>query len=94
MILNKGSANWQAISLAEVDETGSYMVEGVDGPDNQRLRLSELGIVPGMPVSVLSLAGDGMLVVRINGGRMALSKGTTQCVRVRSRHRVERPNTI
>lgn len=90
MILNKGGANWQAISLAEVEETGSYMVEGVEGPDNQRLRLSELGIVPGMPVSVLSLAGDGMLVVRINGGRMALSKGTTKCVRVRSKHRAVR----
>ncbi len=88
MILNKGGANWSAVNLSEISETGSYMVESVDGPEQQRLRLHELGIVAGMPVSVLTCSGDGMLVVRIGGGRMALSRGSAQCIRVRSRNTV------
>lgn len=78
MILNRGADQPKPVQLAEISNTGSYIVDNVSGPEVQRLRLSELGIVSGTRVSVLPCNHAGMRVVKIGESRMALSPGTTE----------------
>lgn len=82
MILNKGETPEKAFMLAQA-KAGTYIVEDVSGPDQQRLRLHELGIAVGAPLSVLSNAKQGMQVVKIGGSRLALSRGSTEHIWVR-----------
>lgn len=77
MILNKGADPGKAVMLSEAS-AGAYMVENISGPDQQRLRLNELGIISGAPLSVLSCSREGMLVIKVGGSRMALTRGSTE----------------
>lgn len=80
MILNKGAGQEQAVPLSDA-RAGKYLVEAVTGPEQRRL--SELGIVSGAPMTVLSCSGRNMLVVKIGGSRLALSRGSTDSILVR-----------
>ena len=80
MILNRGHNPTAPLSLAQAVPGGSYYVESVSGPEQQRLRLCELGIVTGAPVSVVTCSREGMLVIKVGGSRMALSPGMTEHV--------------
>lgn len=75
MILNKGVGPEKSCALSAA-RAGSYMVEEVSGPENQRLRLHEMGINTGTRVSLLACSGEGMFVVKIGGSRLALTRGT------------------
>ena len=77
MIQNRGSDPLQAVPLASISASGTYIVDKVSGSEQQRLRLCELGIVVGSPLSIIS-ANKGMRVVKVGGSRMALSAGTTE----------------
>ncbi len=81
MILAKGMGT-QEMALAKTQANRSYRVERVCGPDEQSLRLSELGLVPGADISVLS-RNNGMVVVKIGGARLALAGGMADCVLVK-----------
>lgn len=73
----------QPIPLAQARPGGGYYVESVAGPEQQRHRLCELGIVPGAPLAVLSCGREGAFVVKIGGGsRMALSQGIVEHINV------------
>lgn len=82
MILNKGATPEKAFMLSKAS-AGTYIVENISGPDQQRLRLHELGITAGTPVSVLSCAREGMQVVKIGSSRLALSSGSAENIWVR-----------
>lgn len=81
MILAKGMGT-QELALAKAQANRSYRVERVCGPGEQSLRLSELGLVPGADISVLS-RNNGMVVVRLGGARLALAGGMADCVLVK-----------
>lgn len=74
MIQNHGSNLAQPVALTQAQPGDSYHVENVSGPEQQRLRLNELGIVSGADVSILSSPGKGALVIRIGGARVALTR--------------------
>lgn len=78
MILNRGVDPVKPVSLMQAAPGGSYYVESVSGPDAQRHRMGEMGIVAGAPVSVVACTREGMLVVKVGGSRLALSKGMTE----------------
>lgn len=82
MILAKGT-NRPDIALANAPEKTSYRVERVDGPESESHRLSEMGLVPGTEVSVVSQSRNGMTVVRVGGCRLALARGMADYVRVK-----------
>lgn len=83
MILNRGSERLGPISLAQVDSCGAYRVESVDVPEEAyRLRLCEMGIIAGAPLSVIACPKEGMLVVKVGGSRMALSRGSIEHIQV------------
>lgn len=83
MILNRGSDPLKPFSLSEVAASGSYLVENISGPEPQRLRLNEMGIIAGARLSVIASSNQGMLVVKVGGSRLALSRGNTENVWVR-----------
>ena len=72
-------------SLADVSEPGRYLVSDVLGDERQMRRLSDMGFAVGMTVAVVACPAEGMVVVKVSGGRMALSRGTTQNVLVKQR---------
>ena len=80
MILNHGTNPAKAVSLSEASVGGSYSVESVSGPEQQRHRLSELGLVSGANVAVVACSRQGMLVVKVGDSRLALSRGMTDNV--------------
>lgn len=87
MILNRGADPIKPVSLAEVAASGSYLVENISGPEPQRLRLrlrlNEMGIIAGARLSVIASSNQGMLVIKVGGSRMALSRGNTEHIWVR-----------
>lgn len=83
MILSKGMGV-QGKALASVPAIGTYRVDRVAGPeDAQALRLSEMGMVPGAELSVLSRSNNGTVVVKVGGCRMALARGMADYVYVK-----------
>lgn len=85
MILNKGVEVEAPVTLSKVNAAGRYRIEDVSGNERDRHRLHEMGFVAGAPLEVVSCYSADMLVVKLGGCRMALSRGTTENVRVRSR---------
>ena len=83
MILAKGTCSIPAMPLAVASGNEDFLVERVSGPNEQRLRLNEMGLVAGAPVSVVSRGCDGMVVVKVGGSRLALARGMADCIWVR-----------
>lgn len=81
MIMAHGSGGTAALPLAKAPERLSFVIDRVSGPDQHRL--SELGLVGGAKISILSRCNDDMLVIRLGGCRMALARGMAEHVWVR-----------
>lgn len=81
MIMAHGAGGSAAFTLSKAPEKLAYIIDKVSGPDQHRL--SELGLVGGAKISVLSRCRDDMLVVKIGGCRMALARGMAEHVWVR-----------
>lgn len=79
MILGPGHS-LKPMTLSQASPGESYYVESVSGPEQQRLRLSEMGVISGASVSVVTSANRGMLVVKVGGSRLALSQSMTEHV--------------
>lgn len=82
MILNRGTEKLGSFALSQVNGCGSYLVESVTGPEQHRLRLCEMGIVAGAPLSVIACPKEGMLVVKVGGSRIGLSRETVEYIQV------------
>ena len=73
------------LTLADLDEDGSGVVDRIDLPADLADRLMELGFVPGHSVSVgKSAPGGDPRVFRVDGGEIALRRETSRCIFVRS----------
>ncbi len=72
------------LTLADLDEDGSGVVDRIDLPADLADRLMELGFVPGLSVSVgKSAPGGDPRVFRVDGGEIALRQETSRCIFVR-----------
>jgi ferrous iron transport protein A len=61
----------------------SYRVDGIDGPDDERRRLLDLGITPGEELAVIQSVPLGdPLVVMVRGMRLALRRREASWIRV------------
>ena len=81
----RGGAGAPAINLSDVDEVGIYIVVNVKGSDAQIRRLNDIGLIPGMRFAVTSCSDNGMMVVKIGPGRIALARTTSETVWVKKR---------
>ena len=83
--VNNEDAGTTLLTLADLDEDGSGVVDRIDLPDDLADRLMELGFVPGHSVSVgKSAPGGDPRVFRVDGGEIALRRETSRCIFVRS----------
>jgi ferrous iron transport protein A len=63
------------MSLVDAIHNQLYRVEGVEGPENERRRLLDLGITPGEQLSIVQSVPLGdPLVVMVRGMRLALRR--------------------
>lgn len=71
------------MSLVDAIHNKSYWVEGVEGPDDERRRLLDLGITPGEELSIVqSLPLGDPLVVKVRGMRLALRRREAAWIRL------------
>jgi Fe2+ transport system protein FeoA len=83
--VNNEDAGTTLLTLADLDEDGSGVVDRIDLPADLADRLMELGFVPGHSVSVgKSAPGGDPRVFRVDGGEIALRRETSRCIFVRS----------
>ena len=66
------------------------MLERLDLPDDQALRLMELGFLPGAPIeAALSAPGGDPRVYRVDGSEFALRRETASQLMLRPAHEDE-----
>ena len=71
------------MSLLDALHNRSYRVDGIDGPDDERRRLLDLGITPGEELAVVQSVPLGdPLVVMVRGMRLALRRREASWIRV------------
>lgn len=89
MIINRGpntganAGSRRSRALSTITSQGEYLVTNITGDEQHRHRLSEMGLIIGSTISVIASPSDNMTVVKIGGGRMALSSGTSENVWVK-----------
>ena len=71
------------MSLVDAIHNKWYQVEGIEGPDDQRRRLLDLGITPGEQLSIVQSVPFGdPLVVMVRGMRLALRRREAAWIRL------------
>jgi ferrous iron transport protein A len=71
------------MSLLDALHNKSYRVDGIDGPDDERRRLLDLGITPGEELAIVQSVplGDPLVVI-VRGMRLALRRREASWIRV------------
>ena len=78
-----------AASLADLRRGERGILESLDLPEDQALRLMELGFLPGAPIeAALSAPGGDPRVYRVDGSEFALRRETAERMKLES---LERP---
>ncbi|MEK6286673.1 MAG: ferrous iron transport protein A [Acidobacteriota bacterium] len=71
------------MSLVDAIHNKWYRVEGIEGPEDQRQRLLDLGITPGEQLSIVQSVPFGdPLVVMVRGMRVALRRREAAWIRL------------
>jgi ferrous iron transport protein A len=71
------------MSLLDALHNRPYRVKGIDGPDDERRRLLDLGITPGEELAVVQSVPFGdPLVVMVRGMRLALRRREAAWIRL------------
>ena len=71
------------MSLVDALHNRPYRVQGIDGPDDERRRLLDLGITPGEELAVVQSVPFGdPLVVMVRGMRLALRRREAAWIRL------------
>jgi len=77
-----------AASLSELRRGEHGVLDRLDLPDDQMLRLMELGFLPGARVAAAhSAPGGDPRVYRVDGSEFALRRETASCLKLRPPHR-------
>lgn len=71
------------MSLLDAHQNRSYRVHGIDGPEDERRRLLDLGITPGEELAIVQTVplGDPLVVI-VRGMRLALRRREAAWIRV------------
>lgn len=84
----RGRKNLPATSLSELRRGEHGVLDRLDLPDDQVLRLMELGFLPGAHVAAAhSAPGGDPRVYRVDGSEFALRRETAACLKLRQAKR-------
>lgn len=72
------------MTLDKSKVNSNYIIEKLDLPLHVEKRLMALGMTVGTKVKVLNSKNHGTLIVKVRGTRLALGKGISRKIRVRS----------
>jgi len=72
------------MTLDKTKVNSSYIIEKLDLPLHVEKRLMALGMTVGTKVMVMNSKNHGTLIVKVRGTRLALGKGISHKIRVRS----------
>lgn len=80
-----GPAPSRASSLSELRRGEHGVLEHLDLPEDQALRLMELGFIPGVRVvAARSAPGGDPRVYQVDGSEFALRRETASCLKLRT----------
>jgi Fe2+ transport system protein FeoA len=71
------------MSLNEVTDGKRVVVTGIDGGRNARKKLMDLGIIPGVQVTITRRAGRNPMLLSVMGRQVVLGRGMAEKVLVR-----------
>lgn len=67
--------------LADMERGQTARLEGVDADDRTVHRLAEMGLTPGVEITVLQ-ATKGPFLVAVRGARLAVGRATAAAIRI------------
>jgi Fe2+ transport system protein FeoA len=67
--------------LADMERGQTARLEGVDADDRTVHRLAEMGLTPGVEITVLQ-ATKGPVLVAVRGARLAVGRATATAMRI------------
>ena len=80
----RGLATPPATSLSDLRRGEEGILDRIELPDDQALRLMELGFLPGTRITAaLSAPGGDPRVYRVDGSEFALRHETASCLKLR-----------
>jgi ferrous iron transport protein A len=71
-----------AKALSEIEEGAKVTIVAIQGGRGIRSRLTTMGLMPGVKISVLRNGGSGPFVISIKNSRMALGRGVADKIMV------------
>jgi len=71
------------VRLSDATEGTQVRLVSIDAGQGLRARLSAMGLVPGVALTVVRNQGTGPAVVEVKGSRLALGRGMALKIRVK-----------
>ncbi|RKX68452.1 MAG: hypothetical protein DRP60_17965 [Spirochaetes bacterium] len=71
------------MGLNEVADGGKVVITRIDGGRNARKKLMDLGMIPGVPVTIIRRADRNPMLLSVMGRQVVLGRGMAEKVFVR-----------
>ena len=71
------------MGLNEVSDGKKVVITRIDGGRNARKKLMDLGMIPGVPVTIIRRAGRNPMLLSVMGRQVVLGRGMVEKVFVR-----------
>ena len=71
------------MGLTELKDGDKVVITGIEGGRHARKKLMDLGLIPGVPVTVIRRAGRNPMVLSVMGRQIVIGRGMAEKVRVR-----------
>jgi ferrous iron transport protein A len=71
------------MGLTEVSDGKKVVITGIEGGRHARKKLMDLGMIPGVPVTIIRKAGRNPMLLSVMGRQVVLGHGMAEKVHVR-----------
>ena len=71
------------MGLDEVQDGSKVVIARIDGGRNARKKLMDLGLIPGVPVTIIRRAGRNPMLLSVMGRQIMIGQGMARKVHVR-----------
>ena len=71
------------MGLTELKDGDRAVIAGIEGGRHARKKLMDLGLIPGVPVTVIRRAGRNPMVLSVMGRQIVIGRGMAEKIIVR-----------